>query len=179
MRERYVVYRTMRLTNLVASGDLRQPLDLEQLRDLGDRYRYDTARYHGGYVLLSRCKATVYRSGKYIFSGLKDPAHVDETWIEFLEALAPFIDAVRAVPPTVRNMVLLEDLGRPIDLNRLCAAARDRAEYEPEQFPGLVYALPKGKALVFSTGKVIITGVASWDEGDAALARLRADLHPF
>ena len=76
-------------------------------------------------------------------------------------------------------MVLLEDLGRPIDLNRLCAAARDRAEYEPEQFPGLVYTLTKGKALVFSTGKVIITGVTSWGEAEAALAQLRTDLHPF
>jgi len=69
----------MRLTNLVASGDLCQPIDLERLRALGDRYRYDTTRYHGGYVLLARCKATVYQSGKYIFTGLKDTVHVEET----------------------------------------------------------------------------------------------------
>ena len=169
----------MRLTNLVASGDLCQPLDLEQLRALGDRYRYNTANYHGGYVLLVRCKATVYRSGKYIFTGLKDPAHVEETWTEFIDLLAPFIDTLCAQPPAIRNMVLLEDLGRPIDLERVCLAARDRAEYEPEQFPGLVYVLPKGKTLVFSTGKVIITGVVSWDEARAALAQLRTDLHSF
>lgn len=169
----------MHLTNLVASGDLGQPLDLERLRELGDRYRYDISNYHGGYILLARCKATVYRSGKYIFSGLKDPAHVEETWNEFLERLAPYINIGLAVPPTVRNMVLLEDLGQPIDLERICLAERDRAEYEPEQFPGLVYALPKGTALLFSTGKVIITGVASWAEAEAALAQLRADLHLF
>jgi len=169
----------MRLTNLVASGDLSQPLDLEQLRELGDRYRYDTANYHGGYILLARCKATVYRSGKYIFTGLKDPAYLDATWTEFLGLLAPYIKISLAVPPTIRNMVLLEDLGRPIDLERLCSTARDLAEYEPEQFPGLVYTLPKGKALVFSTGKIVITGVTSFDEAGDALARLRTDLHPF
>ena len=169
----------MRLTNLVASGDLCQPLDLERLRELGDRYRYDTTRYHGGYVLLSRCKATVYRSGKYIFTGLKDPEHVVETWTEFIDLLAPYIDTNRAQAPAIRNMVLLEDLGRPIDLERVCLAARDRAEYEPEQFPGLVYTLQKGKALLFSTGKVIITGVTSWGEAEAALAQLRTDLHSF
>ncbi|KAF5037665.1 Transcription factor TFIID [anaerobic digester metagenome] len=169
----------MRLTNLVASGDLHQPLDLEQLRELGDRYRYDVSNYHGGYILLARCKATVYRSGKYIFTGLKDLAHLDETWAEFLERLVPYIDVDLAVPPTVRNMVLLEDLGRPIDLERLCIAARDRAEYEPEQFPGLVYTLPKGKALVFATGKIVITGVTSWEEAETAVAGLRTDLHPF
>lgn len=117
--------------------------------------------------------------GKYIFTGLKDPAHVEETWTEFIDLLAPFIDPNRAQAPAIRNMVLLEDLGQPIDLERICLAKRDRTEYEPEQFPGLVYALPKGTALLFSTGKVIITSVASWAEAEAALAQLRADLHLF
>jgi len=42
-----------------------------------------------------------------------------------------------------------------------------------------VYALTKGKALLFSTGKVIITGVTSWGEAEEALTQLRTDLHSF
>lgn len=77
------------------------------------------------------------------------------------------------------NLVASGDLHQSLDLERLCIAVRDRAEYEPEQFPGLVYTLSKGKALVFATGKIVITGVTSWEEAETAVAGLRTDLHPF
>jgi transcription initiation factor TFIID TATA-box-binding protein len=42
----------------------------------------------------------------------------------------------------------------------------DNTEYEPEQFPGLVYKLKGGKAtfLLFSNGKIVCTGTKS-EEG--------------
>ena len=42
----------------------------------------------------------------------------------------------------------------------------DNTEYEPEQFPGLVYKLPQNRAtfLLFSNGKIVCTGCKTEDE---------------
>jgi len=47
-------------------------------------------------------------------------------------------------------------------------------EYEPEQFPGLVYKLMDAKAtfLLFSNGKVVCTGTKSREEVQIALEKL-------
>ena len=73
----------MRLINLVASGSLHQAINLENLRELGDRYSYDSKKYHGAYIRLNLCKVTIYKSGKYIFTGLKNPELLDCAWAEF------------------------------------------------------------------------------------------------
>ena len=42
----------------------------------------------------------------------------------------------------------------------------DKVEYEPEQFPGLIYRLddPKVVCLIFGSGKMVITGARHKDE---------------
>jgi transcription initiation factor TFIID TATA-box-binding protein len=54
----------------------------------------------------------------------------------------------------------------------------DNTEYEPEQFPGLVYKLPAAKAtfLLFSNGKVVCTGTKSEHEVNIALEKLAENL---
>ncbi len=47
----------------------------------------------------------------------------------------------------------------------------EHIEYEPEQFPGLVYRLedPKVVCLLFGTGKMVITGAKNMEEVDHAV----------
>ena len=49
-----------------------------------------------------------------------------------------------------------------LNLNSL-ALELENTEYEPEQFPGLVYKLPGTRAtfLLFSNGKIVCTGTKS------------------
>jgi len=51
-------------------------------------------------------------------------------------------------------------------------------EYEPEQFPGLVYRLeePKVVVLLFGSGKLIITGGKQPDDAKKAVQKILADL---
>ena len=52
-------------------------------------------------------------------------------------------------------------MGFHINLNKIAMSlSLDKIEYEPEQFPGLVYRLdnPKVVVLLFGSGKLIITG---------------------
>ena len=58
-------------------------------------------------------------------------------------------------------MVCSYNLGKYININKLSVTLNlENIEYEPEQFPGLVYRIkdPKIVVLIFSSGKLILTG---------------------
>jgi transcription initiation factor TFIID TATA-box-binding protein len=67
----------------------------------------------------------------------------------------------------ITNIVCSYDIGKYINLNKLVITLNlENIEYEPEQFPGLVYRLkdPKIVALLFSSGKIILTGGKNMDD---------------
>ncbi len=59
----------------------------------------------------------------------------------------------------IENVVASTSLGVPVKLEKLVANL-DGVEYEPEQFPGLVYRIddPRVTFLLFGSGKIICTG---------------------
>jgi transcription initiation factor TFIID TATA-box-binding protein len=61
----------------------------------------------------------------------------------------------------ITNMVCSYNLGKYININKLSVTLNlENIEYEPEQFPGLVYRIkdPRIVVLIFSSGKIILTG---------------------
>ena len=62
----------------------------------------------------------------------------------------------------IQNIVASASLGHDIPLIKL-AEALPNTEYNPEQFPGLVYKLQGTRAtfLLFSNGKIVCTGTRS------------------
>jgi transcription initiation factor TFIID TATA-box-binding protein len=73
----------------------------------------------------------------------------------------------------IENVVASTVLGKNIPLNRLVAKA-EKAEYEPEKFPGLVYRIdePRAAALIFSTGKVVCTGTKTVKDAKSAIKKV-------
>lgn len=71
--------------------------------------------------------------------------------------------------PTIRNVVSTFDLGCRLDLPNVAQQARN-AVYRPERFSACVIRIrePKATALVFSTGKVVVTGARSEDDSRLA-----------
>jgi transcription initiation factor TFIID TATA-box-binding protein len=68
---------------------------------------------------------------------------------------------------------------RPLNLYNLTFHLRfDRVEYEPEQFPGLIYRIPEPKVvvLIFGSGKCVITGATNEEELRNAIEILEQDL---
>jgi transcription initiation factor TFIID TATA-box-binding protein len=65
----------------------------------------------------------------------------------------------------IENVVASTSLGDELDLQSI-ALALDRAEYEPEQFPGLIYRMtdPKTAILLFRSGKAVCTGGKSMQQ---------------
>ena len=69
----------------------------------------------------------------------------------------------------VQNMVATAELGIEPNLDRI--STLDGTEYEPEQFPGLVYRMkdPKVVVLIFGSGKIVITGLKREEDAYRAL----------
>ena len=168
----------MKIINIVASGDLHQPIPFERLPEFPDtNYRYNPENYHGAYILLARGKATIYRSGKYIIYGLASLDEVDTSYREFLTTLSSLIDPSLASPPEVRNIVGMDDFLMDIPLSRLVIALQmEHIEYEPEQFPGLIYRGDAGTALIFTSGKVILAGFKDLGSMETFASGLKAKI---
>lgn len=154
------------IVNVVGSGELGVELDVEALAgDVpeGDA-RYDPENYHGMYLRFDAAGPllVIYRSGKYIITGAGSEEEVQETRRRFLSVLTQMGVLEQEKDDaafSMQNYVCQGDLGEQINLNALTIGlGLENTEYEPEQFPGMVYR-PEAfdcVLLVFGSGKTII-----------------------
>ena len=77
----------------------------------------------------------------------------------------------------VQNIVSSADLDASLNLNAI-AIGFEHVEYEPEQFPGLVYQLddPEVVVLLFGGGMLVITGGKQPADAEHALSVVEARL---
>jgi len=75
----------------------------------------------------------------------------------------------------IENVVASTSLGDHLDLQRI-ATHLDGAEYEPSEFPGLIYRMkdPKTAVLLFQSGKLVCTGGKSWKQVDESIRSISA-----
>ncbi len=75
----------------------------------------------------------------------------------------------------IENVVGTVDLviTEKIDLNKIARKHAD-VEYNPERFPGLVMRIkdPKATFLIFSTGKMVVTGLRRADQAERAVEKV-------
>ena len=164
----------LKVVNCVFSGTLGQKLNLYQLFESVDGLSYDPSMYHGAYLRLRSLTVTLYHSGKYIFSGVKDLDSVDGLFSEMLCKLKGFIDESLVCQPELRNIVLMGNLGRALDLNLLYSYmlnSGEEVDYNPEVFPGLFWRSFGATYNVFSSGKYMVLGLKSIDGLDSYSAR--------
>ena len=84
------------------------------------------------------------------------------------------ISISRPRPETkIENVVASVVFNQSFDLDEI-ATTMPNVEFDPEQFPGLVYRLkkPKTATLVFSTGKMVCTGAKSEKEARRAVHKI-------
>ena len=77
----------------------------------------------------------------------------------------------------IENVVASTSLGEELDLQAI-ALALGGAEYEPEQFPGLVYRIdqPKVVVLLFGSGKLVCTGARKPSDVEEAVEKITVEL---
>jgi transcription initiation factor TFIID TATA-box-binding protein len=79
----------------------------------------------------------------------------------------------------IQNLVCTAELGKSLNLNALAIGlGLESTEYEPEQFPGLIYR-PTGVdsvVLLFASGRVVITGSPNLNTAEQTFDALREEV---
>ena len=150
--------------NIVATTSIAEALDLNALAKVLEGAEYDKKKFPGLIYHLKKPKTAtlLFASGKAVCTGAKTITDAEKA-INIISAQLKDLGFVVTEKPLVQvqNIVATGDLGREINLNTVAISlGLEHVEYEPEQFPGLVYRIyePRVVALLFCSGKVVFTG---------------------
>jgi len=172
----------IKIENIVATTALGKELDLQKILIALVGAQYDTARFPGLVYRMKSPKVAMllFRTGKVVCTGGKNIEDV-HTAMDLLvkQITAAGMSVTRKPEITVQNIVASADLGYGINLTAVAISlSLEKVEYEPEQFPGLVYRLDKPKVvmLIFGSGKMVCTGAKKTEDVELAVERVTKEL---
>src|SRR3989338_7061984 len=172
--------RDIQIVNIVVSTSLEHDIPLEKMAATLSNTEYNPEQFPGLVIRIKEPKtsALIFSSGKVVCTGARSMDKVRESIKKIIKSLQK-INVKITIDPEIKiqNIVASGSVGMDLNLNTL-AMKLENTEYEPEQFPGLVYKLSAAKAtfLLFSNGKVVCTGTKSEKEVHAALDKLIENL---
>jgi transcription initiation factor TFIID TATA-box-binding protein len=173
----------LEVVNTVGSGDLGIEIDLNQLTADLEEVEFDPDKYPGAYVRLEDVEPliTVYRTGKYIITESTSEEEAYDCRRRFLELLSDrgVLDTPDDKWFSMQNYVCTGELDQVQNLNALAIGlGLEYTEYEPEQFPGLVFRPDDHPVviLIFASGKMVVTGAKDIDAAEKAFQSSKGDL---
>ncbi len=172
--------RDIKVVNIVVSTSLKHDIPLEKMAATLSNTEYNPEQFPGLVIRIKEPKtsALIFSSGKVVCTGARSMDKVEESIKKIIKSLEKINVKITVKPEIkIQNIVASGSVGMNLNLNTL-AMKLENTEYEPEQFPGLVYKLAAAKAtfLLFSNGKVVCTGTKSEKEVHAALDKLIENL---
>ena len=172
---------TLNVVNLLATSRFAEYIDLDHF-SIETGLDFDPDRFPGMTYKIAEPKvcALIFRSGRIVITGAKNIQDVETALeITYKALVAESIPVWPKYDYTIGNVVVTHDLGKELNLAHLTLSlAMARTEWEPEQFPGLIYRLGGLSAvcLIFSSGKCVITGNTSLEDAEEAVKVLITDL---
>ncbi|MFC4990502.1 TATA-box-binding protein [Saliphagus infecundisoli] len=173
---------TLSTENVVGSTSIDQELDLESLADDLDGASFEPDQFPGVVSRTTDPKAAslIFRSGKIVCTGASSVEDLSTAVGQTFEKLRRLGLNVPEEPDvTVQNIVTSGDLGTSLNLNAVAIGfGLEAVEYEPEQFPGLVYRADELDVVVllFGSGKLVITGGTQPSDAEDAITAVHARL---
>jgi len=179
-KEKPAEKRDIEIVNIVVSTSLEHDIPLEKMAATLSNTEYNPEQFPGLVIRIKdpKTSALIFSSGKVVCTGARTIEKVHESIKKIIKSLEKINIKIKIEPKiNIQNIVASGSVGMALNLNVL-AMKLENTEYEPEQFPGLVYALKAAKAtfLLFSNGKVVCTGTKSEQEVYTALDMLIANL---
>ena len=170
----------IKIENIVASASLGIRVPLEKMVEHLEGTEYEPEQFPGLIYRVKDPKAAllVFSSGKIVCTGARNIADVRKA----VEKVAMMIRSLKIDVPKkyniqIENIVASAQIPARLDLDKI-AFGLENSEYEPDQFPGLVFRMkdPKAALLLFSSGKVICTGIRKIEDVEYAMNFLLKEL---
>ena len=166
----------LRVQNIVATTSLGKPVPLVKLMRSQSNTEYNPEQFPGLVLRIAKPKSAVlvFSSGNLVCTGTKSVEQVKQVISAVIRQLRKIGIKITDKPRVkVQNIVASGSINLTLNLNAL-ALALENTEYEPEQFPGLVYKLlePNATFLLFSNGKLVCTGTKNREQLDQSMKQL-------
>jgi transcription initiation factor TFIID TATA-box-binding protein len=180
VKEEFDPHKNITVVNIVVSASLEHDIPLEKMAATLSNTEYNPEQFPGLVIRIKdpKTSALIFSSGNIVCTGARSLEKVDESVKKIIESLEKIGIKIKIKPKiNVQNIVASGNIGMDLNLNTL-AMKLDNTEYEPEQFPGLVYKLMEAKAtfLLFSNGKIVCTGTKSEEMVHKAVDMLLVNL---
>ena len=172
------------IQNIVASTIFAEKLDLDMIAQSLEEAEYEPEQFPGLVYRLKDPKTAtlLFRSGKANCTGAKnieDVRKIIDIIADKLRKLGIDVYKNKDLKITIQNMVTTADLGGELNLDEVALGlGLENIEYEPEQFPGLVYRIlePKVAMLIFGSGKIVCAGARKEEDVSVAVEKLFKEL---
>ena len=168
--------------NIVASTIFAEKLDLEMIAESLEDAEYEPEQFPGLVYRLANPKTAtlLFRSGTANCTGAKNVEDVRKTVDIIADKLKKLgVEVYKNPEIIIQNIVATADLEGELNLTETAIGlGLENVEYEPEQFPGLVYRVkePKVAMLLFSSGKIVCAGARSIEDASKAVKKLSKEL---
>ena len=172
----------IKIENIVASATLGVKVPLEKMVEYLEGSEYEPEQFPGLVYRIQNPKAAmlIFSSGKVVCTGARSITDVRKA----VEKVAVMLRSLKIEVPKkykiqienivasaqVPSIVASSHVPSRLDLDKI-AFEVENSEYEPSQFPGLVYRMkdPKVAFLLFGSGKVICTGTRKIEDIEYAM----------
>ena len=172
----------IKIQNIVASTTFADKLDLDMIAQSLEEAEYEPEQFPGLVFRIKNPKTAtlLFRSGAANCTGAKNIEDVRKAIDIIAEKLRELGMSIhKNLEIVVQNMVATADLGGDLNLNEVAVGlGLENVEYEPEQFPGLVYRLndPKVALLLFGSGKIVCAGARKTEDVSLAVDKVSKEL---
>ncbi|MBS3098611.1 TATA-box-binding protein [Candidatus Pacearchaeota archaeon] len=170
----------LKIQNIVATTSLGKPVSLTKLARTQSNTEYNPEQFPGLVLRIPKPKSAVlvFSSGNLVCTGTKSVSQVREVIDKVIKQIGKIGVKITDRPRiTVQNIVASGSIDFSLNLNVL-ALQLENTEYEPEQFPGLVYKLvdPPATFLLFSNGKLVCTGTKDKNQLEESMRQLNKNV---
>jgi transcription initiation factor TFIID TATA-box-binding protein len=111
-----------------------------------------------------------YRSGKCSIVGATSEDHFEEVVERVNTLMRELLEFDYEPPAEIKNIVATAELDSLLPLETIAIGlGLERTEYEPEQFPALIHRDGDSVALVFTSGKIVCTGLTDLEQISSAI----------
>ena len=179
------------VVNMVASQRICNFIDVNEVSYVLD-IDYEREQFPGLVYRIKDPKVCIllFRSGKAVATGAKKKEDIETAFKMMRDDLNNNdfdLYEEKDIITNYHNIVVTSDFSSYLEGSRLnltnlvFGLPFQYTEYEPEQFPGLIYKNPTLGVvyLIFSSGRCVITGSKTFQEAEEAEEMLREDLLPF
>ena len=170
----------IRIENIVASASFGVVISLEKVVSKLEGMEYEPEQFPGLVYRMKDPKVAflLFGSGKVVCTGARSITDVKTVFAKVVDVVTKSgVKVPKDYKMQVENIVASAKLDGNLKLDKI-AFNLENSEYEPEQFPGLVYRMkdPKVAFLLFGSGKVICAGARNVKDIGIAVARVSKKL---